>query len=430
MTRSFLRSFRLVCKKQEIFPLEALLRAQGFVFEQDSFYPPARRLLREPLPLGSSLAAAFGCIYIQDRSSMLPPLALAPPPGAAVLDMCASPGGKTGLLAQLVGPAGFILGNEPGKSRLPTLRRNLLRQGLPACATSAHSGEAMPLPEGIWPRILLDPPCSGWGTAQKNPRVLTLWREEKIAPLIGLQRRLLAEAARLLRPGGFLVYSTCTTNQAENEDQVLQACGEFALEILPLETPSGFNRLPCALPKAGDCLRVGGDGQGFFVALLRKPAAGNQPESSVPPESPVPPPLLPRRVIFPAGGILEDPWRQCADLPPGEIIQDRETLRFLPEAGLKLLPSSFAWTGFPLGRGRISPLLRTLLPDRKTAAGLGLPCLDLEDARPLEDLLSGKIFPVNCREREIGLYFQDLPLCLLNVKGRRAVLPSPGRAAL
>jgi 16S rRNA (cytosine1407-C5)-methyltransferase len=308
VTRLFLRSFRLVCKESEVFPVEALLRSQGFVFEEDPFYPPARRLLRGPLPLGASLAAAFGCLYIQDRSSMLPPLVLAPPPGTAVLDMCASPGGKTGLLAQLAGPAGFILGNEPGKPRLATLRRNLLRQGLLACATSSYPGEALPLPEGIWPRILLDPPCSGWGTAEKHPRVLTLWREEKIAPLIRLQRRLLAEAARLLRPGGLLVYSTCTTNPAENEDQVLGARAEWGLEILPLEDPPGFVRFPAARPEAGGCLRVGGDGQGFFLALLRKPAPRREdlPDLS-PPRPEVPPsPAIPEHFT---------PERLCKDLP-------------------------------------------------------------------------------------------------------------------
>ena len=93
------RSFRLVCPPSATPLVEALLRAQGYVFAPEPFSPFCRRLLAEPRPLGSSLAAFFGYIYIQDRSSMLPPLALNPAPGAAVLDMCASPGSKTGFLA-------------------------------------------------------------------------------------------------------------------------------------------------------------------------------------------------------------------------------------------------------------------------------------------------------------------------------------------
>ena len=81
------RAFRLVCSPSEETSVEALLRAQGYEFEPDPFFPSARRLLAGPRPLGSRLAAFFGLIYIQDRSSMLPPAALRPPHGAAVLDM-------------------------------------------------------------------------------------------------------------------------------------------------------------------------------------------------------------------------------------------------------------------------------------------------------------------------------------------------------
>ena len=109
-TPALRRSFRLVCNPGQIPSVEALLSAQGFVFEPEPFSPLARRLLQEPFPLGRSLAAFWGYVYIQDRSSMLPPLALAPGEGARVLDMCASPGSKTGLLAQLVGREGLVLG--------------------------------------------------------------------------------------------------------------------------------------------------------------------------------------------------------------------------------------------------------------------------------------------------------------------------------
>ena len=157
------RSFRLVCPPSATPLVEALLRAQGYVFAPEPFSPFCRRLLAEPRPLGSSLAAFFGYIYIQDRSSMLPPLALNPAPGAAVLDMCASPGSKTGFLAQLTGPTGFVLGNEPTPARLGTLRANLHQMNLLHAATCAYSGDALPLRPQSWRAILLDPPCSGWG---------------------------------------------------------------------------------------------------------------------------------------------------------------------------------------------------------------------------------------------------------------------------
>ena len=139
-TPALRRSFRLVCNPGQIPSVEALLSAQGFVFEPEPFSPLARRLLQEPFPLGRSLAAFWGYIYIQDRSSMLPPLALAPGEGARVLDMCASPGSKTGLLAQLVGREGLVLGNEPARPRLANLRRNL------AALNLLQAGPANPCP--------------------------------------------------------------------------------------------------------------------------------------------------------------------------------------------------------------------------------------------------------------------------------------------
>ena len=149
-TPSLRRSFRLVCNPGQIPSVEALLSAQGFVFEPEPFSPLARRLLQEPFPLGRSLAAFWGYVYIQDRSSMLPPLALAPGEGARVLDMCASPGSKTGLLAQLVGREGLVLGNEPARPRLANLRRNLAALNLLQAVTCSWPGESLPLPDASW----------------------------------------------------------------------------------------------------------------------------------------------------------------------------------------------------------------------------------------------------------------------------------------
>ncbi len=431
-----LRSFRLVCKPEQVPLAEALLHAQGFVFEQDSFFAPARRLLHGPLPLGSSLAAHFGYLYIQDRSSMLPPLALAPGKGGAALDMCASPGSKTGLLAQLVGPSGFVLGNEPSKKRLGTLRRNLRQLNLLCCGTSSFWGEHSPLPapgndtpETGWEHILLDPPCSGWGTVEKNPQVLRLWRKEKLSPLLGLQRRLLAEAARLLRPGGRLVYSTCTTNVEENEDQLCYAREELGLMMQPLPEVAGFSLLTPARQECAGVWRVdtGPDGQGFFVALLQKPRkSGAQTALPYPAKTPLPEkdrPLLPRES-------LNAPGVDMNLLPQGDIAVFNGVAHFLPARSGSALPPGLAWKGFPLGRldhhGKIKtdPRLRVLMPPVAAARQTGFPVLDLEDIAPLTALLSGQSLAVDAAGPEMGLYYKGLPLCRLVVKGRRALMPA------
>uniref|UniRef100_UPI0026ED717B RsmB/NOP family class I SAM-dependent RNA methyltransferase n=2 Tax=Desulfovibrio TaxID=872 RepID=UPI0026ED717B len=273
------RSFRLVCPLEQMPQVESLLRAQGYEFEPEPFSPFCRRLLCEPRPLGSSLAAFFGYIYIQDRSSMLPPLALAPRQGEAVLDMCASPGSKTGFLGQLTGPDGFVLGNELSRARLATLRANLHACNLPHVGTCSFEGQALPLTPGTWDAIQLDPPCSGWGTVEKNPQVLKLWQGDKLKGLVGLQQLLLAHAARLLRPGGRVVFSTCTTNDDENEAQVRFAEEELGLVREHLTPFEGF--VWEERPGGEGTLRVDGErsaAQGFYVALLRKPADAPLPE--------------------------------------------------------------------------------------------------------------------------------------------------------
>lgn len=411
-----LRSFRLVCGPGDIPAVEALLQAQGFRFEPEPFWPAARRLTVAPFAPGRSLAAFFGFIYIQDRSSMLPPLALAPEPGARVLDMCASPGGKTGLLAQLIGKEGLVLGNEPGRPRLATLRRNLLTLNLLHAVTCSRPGESLPLDGGGWDRILLDPPCSGWGTSEKHPRVLKLWKGDKIRPLIALQRRLLAEAFRLLRPGGRLVYSTCTTNVEENERQIRFAREELGFVLRPLAPFPGFGFTE---PEAGaeGTLRVDAQrsaAQGFFVALLEKPGAFSVPE----PAAPAPPPFVPLPPESVAAAGLE------ADrLPPGVFGAFGDTVHFLPAAALESLPTALRWQGPVVGRlagGSFAPSSR-LRAFGSACLASGPPRLDLDEIGPIEGLLQGRSLAVDLPGKEALLFWRGLALGRVRLGNGRAL---------
>lgn len=393
--------------------MESLLRAEGYRFRPLDFYDQARVLTREPRPLGSSVAALFGLIYIQDRSSMLPPLALGLDPGETVLDMCASPGGKTGILAQLTGRAGLVLANEPGGKRLVTLRRNLLQNNVMNAVTSGYPGEQFPGGANCFSRILLDVPCSGWGTVEKHPRVTTLWREEKLGPLLNLQRQLLKRCADLLTPGGTLLYSTCTTNIGENEDQVLWA--QAQLELKPVDPPlfPGFVFEDPLRKEGAKCLRVQGDasmGQSFFLAALRKKEqeAGTQK----------PPPAAHSK-----GQEPENPFEQgiCSEnIPFGRIEARGHRLELLPESALRELPKEIGWQGFYLGKKRekllVSARARLLLPPR----GRG-PELVADRVAELKQLLAGQSFRVAPPkgQRVLGLYYKELPLGWLSIKGSR-----------
>jgi 16S rRNA (cytosine1407-C5)-methyltransferase len=464
--------------------VEALLRAQGFVFDNDPVHAAARVFLHAPFAPGASLAARFGLIYLQDRSSMLPPLALAPEQGDCVLDMCASPGGKSGMLALAAGNSGFVAANEPAPKRLSVLRANLTAQNLLCCATASCPGERFPIFAGGIARILLDPPCSGWGTAEKHPGITTLWRGDKIRPLLALQRRLLTRAAELLSPGGRLVYSTCTTNREENEEQLRFACDELGLDFLPAcPCPPGFALDEPELPRFAGVWKVRAPqagnaclgGQGFFTACLGKKGeppprrldaapcfgdvkarvgsavdeaggagnaeagnaeAGNTGDGNIGDGD-----AGPLRGALPAGArvvpreLLAGPYVNPLLLPPGQVLLTARELYFLPASGAALFRNELppGLRGFPLGRvgaggeARLNPRLRALMPSPGDLARAGVPYLCPDNVGPLSALLSGQGLRVVPHLKEIGLYFRDLPLCRLTVKGGRALLPPAPR---
>ena len=389
-TPSLRRSFRLVCNPGQIPSVEALLSAQGFVFEPEPFSPLARRLLQEPFPLGRSLAAFWGYVYIQDRSSMLPPLALAPGEGARVLDMCASPGSKTGLLAQLVGREGLVLGNEPARPRLANLRRNLAALNLLQAVTCSWPGESLPLPDASWDAVLLDP-----------------------------QRKLLTEASRLLRPGGKLVYSTCTTNVDENEGQVRFAVEGLGLEPIPLEPFPGFVFAAPELPGCEGTLRVdegASNAQGFYIALLRKPGDS----AAVPGLARGTAATAAYRAVPPA--FLAEFGLSPALLPPGDLAVFEDSLHFLPAPALAHLPAAVRWQGMALGKASAQGLipsarLRALLDPEPQR----IPRLDVDDVPVLERLLQGGSLDTGLPGKEASLFWRGLPLGRLRLKAGRAV---------
>ncbi|MEG2172259.1 MAG: RsmB/NOP family class I SAM-dependent RNA methyltransferase [Desulfovibrionaceae bacterium] len=411
------RSFRLVCAPEHIPQVESLLQAQGFVFEAEPFSPFCRRLCHEPMALGASLAAFFGYIYIQDRSSMLPPLALNPHAGARVLDMCASPGSKMGFLAQLVGTDGFVLGNEPARPRLLTLRSNMQGLHLLHAATCSYGGETLPLRPESWDFIQLDPPCSGWGTVDKNPRVREVWKGEKTVPLISLQKKLLAKAAQLLRVGGRLVYSTCTTNTEENEAQVRYAVNELGLQVLPLRPFDGF---AWEEPQAGGAgtLRVDGarsQAQGFYIACFTKSASNvTAAQDAAPLFTLAPHQCLERE------GINAD-CLEWGHLPPGHLAVFGDTVRFIPQGALECLPAALVWQGAKVGKwagGKVhfSSLLRTLLPPEPPDNAL-----QIDDAASIVRLIGGQSLHTNLHGVGTGLYWQGLPLGRVKLKQGRAL---------
>lgn len=383
------RTFRLTGQPQEVPATEALLRAEGFAFEPLELTPSARILTAEPFPLGRSLAARLGLLYIQDLASMVPPLLLAPQPGEAVLDLCASPGSKTGMLAAAVAGGGLVVANEPSPRRLSVLRANLRQVGALAAVTVAFS-RFPDLPEGLrFSRILVDAPCSGWGTAAKHPEVLRLWRADKTGSLETLQRQLLVRAAVLLAPGGTLVYSTCTTNRRENEDQA--AWVRDALGLIPADPP----KVPGVAVEATapGCLRVVDPrGQGFFAAVFRAPG------------SPRPWPA------DDAGQVRAHPVRhhfpQAGPLWDGFVVAVRgQTLELAPAPALAL-PADLGWRGLEMGRQ--GKEVSWSLGCRALGSLVEAPVLTVDEPGLLARLLAGESLAHPGAPGRVKLLFQDV----------------------
>lgn len=410
-----LRTFRLVCSEDETASVEDMLHSQGFKFEPEPFYSMARVLTHEPFPLGDSLASRFGRIYIQDRSSMLPPLMLAPEKGAAAIDMCASPGSKTGLLAMLTGKDGFVLASEPSRDRLATLRQNLRRVQAVNSATVNYESQNLPLPSSGWKWILLDPPCSGWGTVDKNPKVMDLWGEGKTAPLVSLQKKLLEKAFDLLAPGGRVLYSTCTTNIEENEEQTRFATQELGFELLDLAHPEGFTIADPLLPGMDGVLRVDGSGggQGFYLCSLKKP--GNSEPETIETDT------LPGKQLD-LKNISAPDAVDFSALPEGELYDFNGKALFLHRHALENLPKEIRWQGFPVGKVvknnfRPDPFAKVLLPckpDKKS--------LVIENCDDLKKLLTGQSLPADSKGKaQVGLFYKNLRLGFISQKGSRYV---------
>lgn len=241
---------------------------EGFWIERDD----------ESVPLGSTAEHLSGLFYIQEASSMLPVAALFADGNTPVrvMDVAAAPGSKTTQIAARMGNGGAILANEFSASRVKVLHANISRCGIQNVALTHFDGRVFgaALPESF-DAILLDAPCSGEGVVRKDPDALKNWSVESNLEIAATQRELIDSAFHALRPGGTLVYSTCTLNRDENEAVCLWLQAQYpdAVEFLPLEglfstaatalTPEGFLHV---FPHMYDC-------EGFFVARLRKTAA-------------------------------------------------------------------------------------------------------------------------------------------------------------
>ena len=220
-----------------------------------------------------------GAYYLQEPSAMAPAVLLAPQPGERVLDLCAAPGGKTTQLAAMLQGEGLLVCNEINPKRAKILSSNVERFGVEnALVLNEHPAKLAERFPAYFDRILVDAPCSGEGMFRKEEAAVTDWSQETVEMCAGRQQEILRSAAQMLRPGGRLVYSTCTFSPEENEGTISEFLHEHTDFYVEKPDAPWFD---CgrgdwiAHPAEGieNTLRLWPHklrGEGHFAAVLRK----------------------------------------------------------------------------------------------------------------------------------------------------------------
>ena len=243
------------------------------------FSPEGLILAKSPFPAEEGLFQK-GMYFVQDEASQVIPHLLGPQPGERVLDACAAPGGKTTHLAQLMKDRGEILALDLQGSKIRLIQENCTRLGISIVrATPADASRPLPFPsDDLFDRILVDAPCTGLGILHRNPEAKWRRKPEDILRLQHLQGGLLDNVSSRLKPGGILVYSTCTMTREENDWAVasfLKSHPDFELEDLRSLSPSSYHSLIDArgyLQTYPEMITRNEDYRmdGFFAARMRK----------------------------------------------------------------------------------------------------------------------------------------------------------------
>ena len=361
-------------------PLKGAVHQMDFVRQRVPWEPMGYYYDPESRP-GLHPYHEAGVYYLQEASAMSAVALLDPQPGERVCDLCAAPGGKTTQIAGRMNGEGFLLCNEIHPQRARILSRNIERMGVAnALVTNETPKRLADKYEGYFDRVLIDAPCSGEGMFRKEEAAVTDWSQETVEMCARRQREILREGGRLVRPGGRLVYSTCTFAPEENEQAItafLQENPEFSMEKTdaPWFTPAGegmFRLWPHKLL-----------GEGHFAAVLRR--AGDDREES--------PREKPEKLPKEWEGFAKD---LAICLPAGKPVLFGQSLYWAPAdmpdiRGMKVLRPGLALGEVLKGRFQPAHALALWL---KTAAVV-------QDYSALSDQMQaymhGNVVPSNCK---------------------------------
>ena len=216
-----------------------------------------------------------GFIYLQSLSSMVPPLVLEPKRGEKILDLTAAPGSKTTQMAALMQNEGYILANELDALRCERLKYNVDKQGAKIVEVNNGRGEIIGKKYAeYFDKVLLDAPCSGEGRfIGTDARTYRSWSTKTVKELAKIQRKLIKSAYQSLKPGGELVYSTCTLNKIENEEILEWAISEMPLKLQKIDLKiKDAIKADSNIEEIKNAIRIlpSKETEGFFIAKLKK----------------------------------------------------------------------------------------------------------------------------------------------------------------
>ena len=321
-------------------------------------YPEERRMAKDPYYYA-------GLYYLQEPSAMMPASVLPVEPGDRVLDLCAAPGGKsTELGAKLMGK-GVLIANDISNSRAKALLKNQELFGISnICVTSETPEKLASVYPEYFDKILVDAPCSGEGMFRKDADMVKDWLEHGPAYYAPIQKEILHQAVAMLKPDGMMVYSTCTFDKREDEEQILDLLKTYPeMEVVPLPRFAGA----CDSFGFSGAIRLFPHkikGEGHFVVLLRKNADGQEAKQGKAGKQTKIPAVLEKepelKAFLEKCGIFEDPSR---------FMVREDSIYYLPENFEPAKGIRYLRTGLLVGtlkKGRFEPsqaLAMALSPD-------------------------------------------------------------------
>lgn len=332
----------------------------------ESFFFP------EDVAIGKHPLHAAGCCYVQEPAAQVPVLLSGAQPGMVALDLCAAPGGKTTQLAALLQNTGLLVANEPVRARAETLVGNLERLGVTNALVTCMRPDALADALGAcFDLVLVDAPCSGEGMFRKDDIAIREWSPEHVFACAARQEQILLSAAQLLKPGGRLVYATCTFSPEENEGVInsfLAAHSDFTLRETRRMYPHssvGEGQFMAALDRAGE--RSTGSGAlvapkaeriPAFETFWRQTFVSDPPQAMQLPDGRVllPPELLPREL------------EKLHILRAGVLAGEQKNGRFTPDHALAMaMPATAFRRIVPLEGGDLTRFLAGETVDCPTA---------------------------------------------------------------